>query len=396
MIAVIADDFTGAAEIGGIGLRHGLNVIIETRPTPDCQVDLLVIATDTRSLQPKEASNHIIKITEQILKLNPVFIYKKIDSVLRGNVTEELIAQMNVSGKSRAIIVAANPVFKRIIQDGIYYIDDIPLNKTCFATDPQYPIYSSSVLDLLGADKNPHIVNLKPQDKLPDKGLIIGDVSGFDDLEKWADRIDNKTLLSGASGFFDAILTKQKLSSIKKQTTPIPFGEKALFVLGSTYPKDIEFLKRLEENGHYLSKMPKKIYYDKNFDPSYFESWVNEIVQGIHENQKVIISIPHSPGDEPNIAFRIRENIGELIKKVVERIDLNELFIEGGSTTSVVLKYLNFKKLYPIQELDTGVIRMKIEGIPNLCLTTKPGSYFWPDNVWVPQDIQRFNNIAYD
>jgi hypothetical protein len=30
MIAVIADDFTGAAEICGIGLRHGLNVILET------------------------------------------------------------------------------------------------------------------------------------------------------------------------------------------------------------------------------------------------------------------------------------------------------------------------------------------------------------------------------
>ena len=30
MIVVIADDFTGAAEIGGIGLKYGLKVVIET------------------------------------------------------------------------------------------------------------------------------------------------------------------------------------------------------------------------------------------------------------------------------------------------------------------------------------------------------------------------------
>ena len=96
MIAVIADDFTGAAEIGGIGLRHGLNVIIETRPIPDVNADLMVIATDTRSLQAKEAAEHICQITEQLLKLNPKFIFKKLDSVLRGNVVEELKAQAAV------------------------------------------------------------------------------------------------------------------------------------------------------------------------------------------------------------------------------------------------------------------------------------------------------------
>ena len=55
MIAVIADDFTGAAEIGGIGLRHGMRVVIETEPVPNGQVDLLVIATDSRSKNQQDA-----------------------------------------------------------------------------------------------------------------------------------------------------------------------------------------------------------------------------------------------------------------------------------------------------------------------------------------------------
>ena len=106
MIAVIADDFTGAAEIGGIGLRHGLSVIIETRPVAISPGDLLIIATDTRLMDQQEAADHIRQVTTEVMQFNPQFIYKKIDSVLRGNITHELVAQMKASGKKRAIIIA--------------------------------------------------------------------------------------------------------------------------------------------------------------------------------------------------------------------------------------------------------------------------------------------------
>ena len=71
-----------------------------------------------------------------------------------------------------------------------------------------------------------------------------------------------------------------------------------------------------------------------------------------------------------------------------------KLNVEGEKLDGVI-SGTDFEVI-PIQELDTGVIRMVIEGAPDFCLTTKPGSYFWPDNVWIPQDIKRFNNIAYD
>lgn len=396
MIAVIADDFTGAAEIGGIGLRHGLNVIIETKPILSRSADLIIIATDTRSLRADEASAQIVQITENLLQFNPKFIFKKIDSVLRGNIKEELLAQMKVSGKRRALVIAANPVFKRIIRDGIYYIGEIPLNETRFSSDPQYPIRSSVVREILGVNERSLFYNLKPDDRLPKTGLIVGDVSGFDDLKKWAGHMDEHTLVAGASGFFDALLYRQQLSRSKKPKPPVPFGDKALLVLGSKFPRDNDFMNNIEADGHYLSNMPKEIYFNRNFDPSWLDYWTEDIVKGIRKQHKVIASILHSPSNEPDIAFRLMENIGELIKRVVEKTDLNELLIEGGSTTFVVLKYLNIKKLFPIQELDTGVIRMRIEGYPHLCLTTKPGSYFWPDKVGIPPDIQPFYNINYD
>lgn len=401
MIAVIADDFTGAAEIGGIGLRHGLSVIIETRPTQHHQADLLIIAADTRSLPPPEAAAQIGIITRQLMRFQPGFIFKKLDSVLRGNITAELVAQMEVSGKNRSIVVAANPVFQRIIRNGMYYVDHMPLNKTHFSSDPEYPITSASVLEIVKTEEKVPLINLKPGDALPEKGLIFGDVVDQDDLEQWAMRMDNDTLLAGASGFFNAILSKQTLFAThlsKKSLASPKFRGKALFVLGSTFSKDMHVSKHLNGNGHYLSNMPKEIYYNRHFAHHSLDQWADDIVKAFREHQKVIVTIAHARSSERNIEFRIRENIGALIKRVVEKVDLNELLLEGGNTTSAVLRHLEIKKLWPIQELDTGVIRMKIGESSNFYLTTKPGSYFWPEHLWISQDIQRFNmnNVAYD
>ncbi len=392
MIAVIADDFTGAAEIGGIGLRYGLDVVIETEDIRNHHADLFIIATDTRSLCAKEASEHIFRITKEIEKLKPTFIFKKMDSVLRGNIIEELSAQMKASDKNRAIIVAANPVFKRIIRDGVYYIDDIPLHKTCFAADPEYPINSSSVLSIIGASQDISVINLKPDEELPESGLIIGDATSSDDLEKWTSRIDEKTLIAGASGFFGALLAKQCSIQPAIEAPFFPYGQNSLYVLGSTFPKNFDFIKKLQESSYFLSNMPQEIYNNKNFDPSFLEFWVNDIVQGIRRHQKVAVSVVHSPSNDPEITKRIKVIMGELIKRVTDKIEINELIIEGGSTTCVILEYLNMKKLFPIHELDTGVIRMKIDGWPNLYLTTKPGSYYWPDSFWQPSDILQTNN----
>jgi D-threonate/D-erythronate kinase len=389
MIAVIADDFTGAAEIGGIGLRHGLNVVIATTMVQHIDIDLLIIATDTRSLQANEASGAIGGITRQLLELKPLFIYKKIDSVLRGNIAEELKAQMDASGKDRAIVIAANPVFKRMIRKGIYYIDNIPLHETNFSSDPEYPVWSSSVKEIVG---DTSIADLRSDDVLPEQGLIIGDVNDKEDLGKWAAKIDGKTLPAGASGFFEALVMKYVIhKSAHTGTTPPPFGEKALYVLGSAFPKEEGMLDKI---GHYVSNMPGELYFNREFVPGYLEDWADDIVRGIREYKKVVASVVHPPSDAADIAFRVREITGKLVKRVLEKTEINELIIEGGGTTSVVLKYLNISKLVPMQELKTGVIRMSIEGRPGLCLTTKPGSYLWPDDIWLLQTASSMKKIV--
>ena len=79
MIVVIADDLTGAGEIGGIGLAYGLKVQVQRHFCSDSDARLLIIDTDTRSFSPQETQQVIHGVGRQLNESNlPIeWIYKR-------------------------------------------------------------------------------------------------------------------------------------------------------------------------------------------------------------------------------------------------------------------------------------------------------------------------------
>ncbi|HKJ41950.1 MAG TPA: four-carbon acid sugar kinase family protein [Sunxiuqinia sp.] len=380
MIAVIADDFTGAAEIGGIGLRRGMRVQIETTIEGAENTDLLVIATDTRSLPGDLAKKEISKITQQLIALKPDFIFKKLDSVLRGNIYEELIAQIDSSTRKKALVIAGNPHFNRVISNGVYYVDDIPLEKTSFANDPEFPRETSNVKAIVGEDK-PEVVSLNVSQDLPTDGIIIGDVKDEEEMLQWTHKIDNQTIAAGGSGFFDVLLREKWPNYQEKEPVTYVLGKKSLFIFGSTFPKNAEVMEKFRKENVRIMNMPEEIYLNKDFESNLLINWVKEIVGQLQDKNKVVVTINHQDSDEELLPVRIRENVGLLVSKVLQQVTIDDLLIEGGATTSMILKYLDIRRLFPFRELDFGVIQMKVDQFPNLIVTTKPGSYSWPDSV---------------
>ena len=389
MITVIADDFTGAAEIGGIGLRRGLEVIIDTKVQDNYDADLLIIATDTRSFSKEKASDEIRKLTKQIIELAPEYSFKKIDSVLRGNVIDELIAQMEASEKKKAIVIAGNPHFNRIIKNGTYYVNEVPLAKTFFAQDPQYPIQSSNIVDILANGHDPsQIISVGVDQELPGEGMIFGDVVDEADMMKWAERLDGDTVIAGGAGFFDSLLKKSFPLMDSKTEYTYKLGDKTLFVFGSTYPKSDKLINQIRQLGMCIVNMPEEVYLNPAYDEKLIDEWANNISDYLKTNKKVVVTIDHNGSTDKDISIRVREIIGLLIRKVVDKVELDDLLIEGGDTSSVILNHLEVSTLFPFQELGHGVIQMKAENYPNMCITTKPGSYKWPDNIWISDTTQ--------
>ncbi|MBS1605937.1 MAG: four-carbon acid sugar kinase family protein, partial [Bacteroidetes bacterium] len=208
MIAVIADDLTGAAELGGIGLRHGLVTEVRRVVPPAFEGGLLVVATDTRSGPVGAAVAEMRSITAGVLGLGPEWVYKKTDSVLRGHVVAELRVQMEVLGFRRVLLVPANPVLGRTIVDGRYFLNGAPVQESSFATDPDFPVVSSDVREMLG---DASVVLRRVGEELPARGIVVGEVASVEDVAAWARVVGPGMLLAGASGFFDALLALRRL-----------------------------------------------------------------------------------------------------------------------------------------------------------------------------------------
>lgn len=377
MIAVIADDFTGAAEIGGIGLRHGLKVIIETSVSGPVDADLLVIATDTRSMPGEIAKKEIEKVTRQLLSLSPKYIFKKLDSVLRGNIYDELIGQQTVSKKKRVLIVPANPHFDRIIENGIYYVSGIPLSETSFINDPEFPVKYSHVKKIIGGDPE-KLFSLDVHDPLPEEGIIIGNVVDEQDLNAWADKSDDQSVLGGGAGFFSALLQKEFPLNCQQFGKLFKSGSNALYIMGSTFPKGDGMMKKFGQAGIEMVNLPAALWDEKNKALEVLKC-AEKIVKGIHANGLVVISTIYPDLMEEFPALTIRKVMGQLVKEVFKLVRIDDLFIEGGATAFQILNDLNIRKLIPFREIDFGIIQMRVENDPNLCVTTKPGSYVWPD-----------------
>jgi len=382
MIIVIADDFTGAAELGGIGLRYQLKVEINTTVNLQSKADLFVIATDTRSMTKTEAERETEIVTKELAKLNPTWIFKKVDSVLRGYVAEELLVIIKKLNHSRALVVPANPVLNRTITNGQYFLNGTPLHQSNFANDPEFPVKTSSVVEIL-SNKGIGVYSQKHNEVLQHEGLIIGDAETTEELKAWTEKINKNMLLAGASGFFTALLDTLVIPDTQSPKSKYrDFTEPMLIVSGTSFGKSREAIKKLKDNNEPVSYMPHAVMDKPSPDEADYELWYSEVVAYIKTSGKAIIAVSQDMVDATQAdAKDLRYKTAIVVKMVFDRVAINELLIEGGSTASAILKQLCLYRFFPVEELATGVIRMQTENKPELYITLKPGSYAWPQAV---------------
>jgi uncharacterized protein YgbK (DUF1537 family) len=367
MIAVIADDLTGAAELAGIGLRYGLSTALTIAETIETNADLVIICTDSRSLKKAGAQRITGHTVKKIISFNPGLLYKKIDSVLRGHILDEIKIQLLVSGKRKALIVPANPSLGRTIQNGNYYIDAKPIGETGFSSDPEFAIQQSSILQMLKV-KDDEIMILPPAATLPEAGIIIGEATSGNDIEAWAAKSDDTCLLAGAGDFFTALLNKQYKAGIASEAV---IGLPHLYVSGTAFNKRQEFIKELDQRSGCVAWLPAGSTGDKQ--------WINKVTRILEEQQRAVIAIDGDEKFPPGIsALSMRHAMAKAVSSVIEAGSIGELFIEGGSTAAAVLEELRIKHIKPINELQRGVVRMKAN---NLHITLKPGSYELPEQI---------------
>jgi len=383
MIVVIADDFTGAAEIGGLGLQYGLDTeIITSADTTPTMADLLIISTDTRSMPEERAIEKIRSLAGILDDLKPELIFKKIDSVLRGHVVAEVTAHLTQLGLRKALLVPANPALGRTVTNGQYFINEHPIHHTSFAADPEFPILSSEIHAMIRVDKEDICVAI-PSGATPPNGIIVGECTVADDLQTWANQSSDNTLLAGSAAFFARILEAAGFQKKKKKVIENHGSQPSLFVCGSTHAYSRQLVKKVKETNGPVSFMPLEIIGEANPGDNLFDIWALEILSLLRIHQKAIIAVDENPAQGVTInAVDLRNKKAIVIEKIFRQTAIKELLIEGGSTAAAIINRLNLNRFFPVAEPAPGVIRMKVNTIDDLFLTVKPGSYQWPANTW--------------
>lgn len=365
MIAVIADDFTGAAELAGIALRYCLSVQLFTNDVEVSNADVIVVSTDSRSLNKAAAIQATQQAVKSLLLLNPTSIYKKTDSVLRGYVIDELREQMSLQQLHHALLLPANPSLGRTIVDGKYYINHQLINETSFASDPEFSITNALVKSIVKAENDDEVVIAKHTDDLPQKQIVIGEVASKNDIECWLKKVNSNYLIAGAGDCFEALLLSMNYQPMTNQSFELQ--QPHLYVSGTSFNKSVELIKEISKHGcvHYLSTNIMLQTED--------EVWYLRVMASIKQHKKVVLAIDEVVRKAIHIsAVALREAMAKAVKKIIEQNNIHEVLIEGGSTAAAILTEMNVKQFTPTNELSRGVIRMKSN---DLFITVKPGSY---------------------
>ncbi len=242
-ILVVADDLTGAVDTGVQFSRRNLKTIVVTgnknmhKSLVDC--DVLVVDTesrfDTRDTAYKKAYDTGNKAGSENIK----YIYKKIDSTMRGNVGAEIAGLMDSLKIAHTLVVPALPLYGRTTIKGNVYIDGVLLAETDYANDPKNPVKESYIPAIISkqCDKKTGVISFKDllsgkQEivlKLKDlmnsgTEIIVIDAEDEEDLQLIASVVtgtQKRVMYAGCSGFAEKLAGYFELQKGKKSNVVI-------------------------------------------------------------------------------------------------------------------------------------------------------------------------------
>lgn len=388
IIGIVADDLTGANDTALQFHLKGCNTQIlldySIIPASTANTQVWAVNTQTRHLPVQDAVEIVKKAAKSIIEnLHVDYLYKKIDSTLRGNIAQEALATLEVMEGDAAVVVPAFPAEGRTTVGGYHLVKGMPLERTDVARDPHSPIYQSHIPTLLQQQvENPEIIAhiplmtvmkgagplLMELKKLVDEGkkLIVIDAVTTTDMEQIAlaiEKCTNKLLPCGAAGLAQVLaksrLTDTKHQHISKVIPPLP----VLVVSGSKSELSKVQLKKLAEFDEFeaviinISREQLNAKPDENLVNSVIEHLQTEKIVAVHfaeenkeeehpEEQKT-----EEAGDLPGL---IIDFLAELSSKVMAKQELI-LVAVGGETAYKCCNAIGSRNLQLIDQVEPSI-----------------------------------------
>jgi len=411
-IGIIADDLTGANDtalqfhLKGCNIQILLDYTIE--PSGKSNTQAWSISTESRNLNPEEAYNIVIDATHKLINnFNAEYIYKKIDSTLRGNVAQETLAVLEAMKGDAAVIVPAFPAEGRTTVGGYHLLKGVPLERTEVARDPHSPIFQSHIPTLLKQQTaNEEIIGhiqlitvmkgagpvLLELNRLVKEGkkLIVIDAVSTTDMEQIALAIEKSScnLLPCGSAGLAQVLTKSWLPDTKYQHIPKVIPKLPVFIVsGSMASLSKTQIKKLAESDEFDSYVLELSLEDVLTEPS--DELIERILEHLETEKIVGVHINISDKDEEEklkelsiekekISKIITDYLANLSSKVIKKQNLIFITI-GGETSYKCCNAIKSKQLQLIDEVEPAIpLCLDIDA---QWIVTKSGNFGMPNTL---------------
>jgi uncharacterized protein YgbK (DUF1537 family) len=421
-IVIIADDLTGAADTGVQfchffeetvllpyhQLGHGFEAI-----SPSAS-QALAIYTSSRAMDACAASDRVASVGRQLSTSKSTWIYKKVDSCLRGNLGVEIEAVMDTMGFELSFIAPAFPGMGRTTVNDIHQVHGTPVSETEISRDPVTPVTDSHLsriiaaqsrypighvgLNFLDADEAGLQGEIERQIRLGAKHVVF-DTTSQGHLDRIAGLIfssERRILPVGSAGLATSLgRLLPKKPAAKKHVWPASENRNHLLVCGTASEVTRLQIKYLIETCVYEEViLDAEILGDQNQRNAVLNKAPAVRSKLCKKNVVIRIDWPQNGDDtfKRNERLRKAESIAHglelFVASVLRETEPEFVFATGGDTADAVLSAVQAGGIQIFGEVVSGMVQGRVlGGLKNgLPIVTKAGAFGNKDALVVLHD----------
>lgn len=404
---VIADDVTGANDIGIMYAKAGLTTYVysygagEPHSYPPC--DCLVIDTDSRFDPAKRAYE---KVTDAIRNVPKEGVCQYIDkqcSVFRGNIGAEFDAMLDELGEEFAVVVLGFPDNKRQTLHGIHYVHGVKLEDSQFRNDPVHPMKQSSLKEILQGQTKRRVDNIfyeayeegvltvkaLLEEKRKSGGYCIMDVRDNADLAFLAEVLEKERVICGSSAL-SAYLAKREAQRTNR-TAPVRKAKtgKIFCMAGSLTPQTAAQTSYMKKKGYPVIVLDTR----RLFDDEEREAQQNDIWQQICRayesgefcmlcaaNDPLVVAQTKRLGaqkgmDNTAVSSLVSAELSGLSKRAIDAFFIRRIIVCGGDTSAALCAQLKIRGMKVLEEIEAGLPTCESVDAPHYRMVLKSGSF---------------------
>ncbi len=405
---VIADDVTGANDIGIMYAKAGMDALVynygDGTPQDYQPCDVLIVDTDSRFDSRENAYRKVYDALKKVPKEGVVQYIDKQCSVFRGNIGAEFDAMLDALEEEFAVVVLGFPDNGRTTLHGIHYVHGVKLEESQFRNDPVHPMTKSGLVEILAGqtkrkvgavfyetyEGGPDAVKAAVKEAKKNCNYCIMDVRDNNDLALLAEALKEEKIICGSSALSEylAKLAVQKNGkNLTREKKKVP--AKIFCMAGSLTPQTAAQTAYMKEAGYPVFELDTRELFEKERR----QAECRRILEGVDKAyEQGAFAMIHSANDAATVAetkrFASSEGIdntavstmvsavlSEISEKVIDKFGIRRIIVCGGDTSASLCAKLHIKGMKVLEEIEAGLPTCESVDAPYYRMVLKSGSF---------------------